>query len=162
MPHQSRSNNKGLPRSIFAVGRRHCVTENPLGEQRGPSQSCVTCIWSPSRLSLHHTVLLRPYVRRLSHPIFFEPGFERIQLIGGHRALMTRSKPRVSELTVVKVQYHPCIHIPTISSRSIVYHAVHCILSLRSGYLGCVLKHIIKIHPGGLKMKVGPHDKPEA
>jgi hypothetical protein len=50
------------------------------------------------------TVLLRPYVRRLSHPIFFEPGFEQIQLIGGHRALMTRSKPRVSELTVVKVQ----------------------------------------------------------
>jgi hypothetical protein len=36
---------------------------------------------------------------------FFEPGFERIQLIGGHRARMTRSKPRVSELTVVKVQY---------------------------------------------------------
>jgi hypothetical protein len=53
---------------------------------------------------LLYTVLLRPYVRRLSHPIFFEPGIERIQLIGGHRALMTRSKPWVSELTVVKVQ----------------------------------------------------------
>jgi hypothetical protein len=55
----------------------------------------------------------------------------------------------------------------TIGAQACPGHAHSCpadfdFCDIRSGYLGCVLKHIIKIHPGGLKMKVGPHDKPEA